>query len=126
MDTIGAAFGREIHNSLKKLSHEARTERLECAVSMIDELRMMLSKEDHKGAPTGYLTVQGWSELLSKWDHHLRGISSRKIKYTVQFISEVMKRDGMYAPPMGVLLNEMESALKLASLTASSEIQVAA
>ncbi|MBF0455009.1 MAG: hypothetical protein HQL72_09390 [Magnetococcales bacterium] len=126
MDTIGAAYGRDIQNSLLSLSQEAQKERLESAVSMIDELRVVLAEEDGVGSPTGYLTVTGWTKLLNGWDNQLKGASSRKIKYTIDFINEVMGREGMYAPPMGVLFGELKSFLEQASVSESPEIQVAA
>ncbi|MBF0447236.1 MAG: hypothetical protein HQL67_03450 [Magnetococcales bacterium] len=126
MDTIGAAFGREIQNSLKILSQEARMERLECAVSMIDELRSTLVEEDGKGSPTGYLTVEAWMKLLDRWDRNLQGVSERKIKYTISFVEEGLGKEGMYAPPIGVLLGELKSFLQSSVATAPNEIQVAA
>ena len=126
MDTIGAMFGREIQVSLEKISQEARKERLECAVAIIDELRVILSEEDNKGSPTGYLTVAGWTKLINGWEHHLHGVSSRKIKYTKEFISEILGREGMYAPPLGILLGEMRSFLESIALNQPMSVQAAA
>ena len=126
MDTIGAAFGRKIQDSLQNLSDEAQRERLECAVAMFDGLRDVLAEEDQRGSPTGYLTVQGWTKLLNGWDQNIVGASSRKIKYMVEFVTEVMGREGMYAPPLSVLFTEMKSFLESAANSPGSNIQVAA
>jgi hypothetical protein len=126
MDTIGATFGREIQVSLEKISQEAKKERLECAVTIIDELRVILSEEDSKGSPTGYLTVTGWTKLINGWEHHLHGVSDRKIKYTKEFVGEILGREGMYAPPLGILLGEMKSFLESMALNQPAEIQAAA
>jgi hypothetical protein len=126
MDTIGAAFGREVQGTLEKLSEEAQRERLECAVVMLNDLRTILAEEDHKGAPTGYLTVQGWTKLLNVWENSLLGASARKIKYTVEFMADVLGRKGMYAPPMAILLGEMKSFLESVKVSSAAGIQVAA
>jgi hypothetical protein len=126
MDTIGAEFGREIQNTLKSLSEEAQRERLEYASSLFDELRVILAEEDIKGSPTGYLTVLGWTKLLNEWENITKGKPARKIKYTLEFVVEVMGRDGMYAPPMAILLTQMRAFLETAAVSVNSEIQVAA
>jgi hypothetical protein len=126
MDTIGATFGRKIQESLKSLSDEAQRERLECAVAMFDDLRVILAEEDSKGSPTGYLTVQGWTKLLNSWDNNVIGASSRKVKYMVEFVDDVMKREGMYAPPLGFLFGEMKTFLENVELSPGANIQVAA
>ena len=126
MDTIGAAFGREVQGTLAKLADEAQTERLECAVDMFNDLRTVLAEEDGKGPPTGYLTVKGWMKLLGCWESSGRGVPARKIKYTVEFMAEIMGREGMYAPPMAILLGEMKSFLDSVKATSANSIQVAA
>ncbi|MBF0382873.1 MAG: hypothetical protein HQL69_17770 [Magnetococcales bacterium] len=126
METIGAAFGRKIQDSLKSLSEEAQRERLECAVAMFDDLRVILAEEDSKGSPTGYLTVQGWTKLLNCWDNNVVGASARKLKYMVDFIDDVLSREGMYAPPLGFLFGEMKTFLENAQLSPGVNIQVAA
>ncbi|MBF0195902.1 MAG: hypothetical protein HQL71_15185 [Magnetococcales bacterium] len=126
MDTIGADFGRKIQESLQSLSEEAQRERLECAVAMFDDLRSVLAEEDSKGSPTGYLTVQGWTNLLNCWDNNIVGASARKIKYMISFIDDVMGREGMYAPPLGFLFGEMKTFLENAELSPGVNLQVAA
>lgn len=97
----------EFFNLLGGLSKEARAERLECAVVLLDALASALTDHRTHSAPPGFLTVDGWIHLLNRWEEILKSTSKRHVDYSRSFFKDVINRSVFKAPPMSPLLAEL-------------------
>lgn len=95
---------RELFERLEGLSQEAKAERLECASLLTNTLIATLQRYDVPSAPSGFLTVDGWFNLLGQWEIILKSSTARQIDFSRSFFQEVLKRPVFNVPPLSPLL----------------------
>ena len=76
---------------LDQLARRAQTERLECALPLIDALHNGFSpKKTATSVPVGILTVGVWLELLNHWENSLAAMQKRRLPFLRDFFRESM------------------------------------
>ncbi|MBF0144847.1 MAG: hypothetical protein HQL84_01330 [Magnetococcales bacterium] len=103
---------RDFYNLLEGLSREAKTERLECAVTLLKSLISALRHHDVASVPPGFLTVDGWFDLLNHWETVLNSFPKRQVNYSMLFFKEVLNRPEFKVPPMSPLLTELATLME--------------
>lgn len=104
----GRLTAKMIDSQLQNLMDNAKSERLECAVSLIEALQISLAADQASvGAPPGTLTVRGWWGLLGRWERHLQAARLPQVKYARPFFQEAMKGDVFSETPMVALFQEL-------------------
>ncbi|MEG3639115.1 hypothetical protein [Magnetococcus sp. PR-3] len=85
-----------VRHQIQEISTRATDERLECAIPLLESLRMALAldRATHQ-TPPGTLTVKGWSSLLGNWEGHIQKSRARQMMYTKAFFDEIAE-DGDY------------------------------
>lgn len=95
---------REFFELLEGLSREAKAERLECASLLTNSLIAILQHYDVPSAPSGFLTVDGWFNLLGQWETILKSSTTRQIDFSRSFFQDVLNRPVFNVPPISPLL----------------------
>lgn len=98
---------RAFFELLEELAREAKAERLECAVTLMETLRMVVRQYKARFATPGYVTVEGWLHLLTQWENNLKGSPRRHITYAVAFFQEAVNREECKVPPISPLLSAL-------------------
>ncbi|MBF0416031.1 MAG: hypothetical protein HQL79_09725 [Magnetococcales bacterium] len=98
---------RTFFELLGGLAREAKAERLECAVTLMETLRMVVREYRAHSATPGYVTVEGWLHLLTQWENNLKASPRRHITYAIAFFQEAIKREECKVPPVSPLLSAL-------------------
>jgi hypothetical protein len=97
-----------LEKNLQLLTSLAHSERLECAVNLLQSLQQSLSEDQvNSGTPPGTLTVRGWFHLLSRWERQLEQSRLPQIKYAKPFIEEAMMNRAFVTSPIMPLFQEL-------------------
>lgn len=100
--------GEIINERLSAILAEARRERLECAIPLIQTLQFSIAKEHSSRAmPPGVLTVNGWMNLLNHWDNQLDAVKKRQIFYAKPFFTESLEKLIAVQSPLAILFQEL-------------------
>lgn len=100
--------GEVIHERLGAILAEAKKERLECAIPLIQILQFSLTKEQtSRQTPAGVLTVNGWMNLLNRWDMQLDAVKKRQIFYAKPFFAESLEKLIAVQSPLAILFQEL-------------------
>lgn len=109
----GGATQREevplrIDTSLNRLTEEARLERLEWAVPLIEAMQTILAVEQAAyQTPPGTLTVKGWIGLLNRWESQLGQTRKRQIFFAKPFFQDAWERSENDQSPLAPVLHEL-------------------
>lgn len=97
-----------IHQELTELIENARGDRLECAVPLLESLQISLTVEHaaRKAFP-GTLTVAGWMSLLNRWEALLKNSQKRQIFFAKSFFHEARNREEEQGSPLAPVLREL-------------------
>ncbi|HIJ84771.1 MAG: hypothetical protein HW380_3674 [Magnetococcales bacterium] len=113
---------RDFSSLLEDLSREAKAERLECAVTLMESLVSALSRHNTASVPPGFLTVDGWLSLLNQWETVLKNSSRRHVNFSRSFFKDVLNRPMFKVPPMSPLLTELVTLMENYSETLDSKV----
>ncbi|MBF0425199.1 MAG: hypothetical protein HQL66_05225 [Magnetococcales bacterium] len=104
----GARDGTAVHDTLRALLGNAKKERLECMVPLIETLQMALALDRTKsGAPPGTLTVKGWLALLNSWEKQLQVMQPRQLGFSKSFVQEAFDKVTLEKSPLTSPLREL-------------------
>lgn len=107
------AYVTDPRRILDHLSREARTERLDFALPLIEAIRVAFALDQTMGnAPPGTLTVQGWLGLLQRWELLLEEMAPRRIHFAVGFFRELLQRGELERLPMGAVLVQLVALME--------------
>ncbi|MEO5377432.1 MAG: hypothetical protein H7832_06580 [Magnetococcus sp. DMHC-6] len=102
------ASREETQQHLHQLIQEAKMERLECALPMIESLNKALTLEyTANGAPPGTLTVEGWFSLLNRWERQILTLTPRQLQYTKEFFQDLLPRFEKLDSPLTSILGQL-------------------
>ncbi|OSM04962.1 hypothetical protein [Magnetofaba australis] len=103
-----AADVQTVRKLLSDLQTQAVDERLECAVPLIESLRLSLALDRASAStPPGALTVKGWMSLLNGWESHLEKMRQRQINYSKSFFEEAVEEAELGASPLAPMLQQL-------------------
>ncbi|MBF0152228.1 MAG: hypothetical protein HQL64_00575 [Magnetococcales bacterium] len=109
----GSWDGNAVHDTLKGFLSNAKRERLECMVPLIETLQMALALDRTKGgAPPGTLTVKGWLSLLGSWEKQLQGMQPRQLVFGKSFVQEAFDKVTLEKSPLAPLLQELMNMME--------------
>ncbi|MBF0142580.1 MAG: hypothetical protein HQL57_01990 [Magnetococcales bacterium] len=105
-----------IHKQLTMLVQEAKCERMEFALPLIESLRMTLALDHATGAtPPGTLTAKSWLGLLNQWENQLTQLPERQRRFSKSFFRDLASRLEKEASPLFPILLELVEMLEMAS-----------
>ncbi|MBF0176328.1 MAG: hypothetical protein HQL63_05700 [Magnetococcales bacterium] len=120
-DRRSAQNGDEVHDTLRGFLSNARRERLECVVPLIETLQVALALDRAKGgAPPGTLTVKGWLTLLNSWEKQLQGMQPRQLLFGKTFVQEAVDKVTLDKSPLLPILQELMHMMETAKNQAAA------
>ncbi|MBF0178735.1 MAG: hypothetical protein HQM03_01780 [Magnetococcales bacterium] len=94
--------------TLRNLQERVDAERLDCARPLIDALRHAVMRDAQlAGTPPGTLTVQGWFNLIERWEDELERIPSRRARYVKSFLQDLLEQAEVAGSPIGMAIEEL-------------------
>ncbi|ABK43473.1 hypothetical protein Mmc1_0955 [Magnetococcus marinus MC-1] len=97
-----------LRQQIQEISTRAKDERLECAIPLLESLRMALALDRAAhNTPPGTLTVKGWSSLLSNWEAHIQKSRSRQMVYTKSFFAELAEDGDLKNSPLEPIFQQL-------------------
>lgn len=98
---------------LASLVMDARLERLEVMVALLEALRTVLAVDQSQaGAPPGTLTVSGWISLFQRWESTLQRARKRQIFYSHSFLKDTLNRPDVLATSLSDPLQELSETME--------------
>ncbi len=108
MYSHGTVSQTEIMTTLRNLQERVDAERLDCARPLIDALRHAVMRDAQlAGTPPGTLTVQGWFNLIERWEDELERIPSRRARYVKSFLQDLLEQAEVAGSPIGMAIEEL-------------------
>ncbi|MBF0136983.1 MAG: hypothetical protein H7833_09415 [Magnetococcus sp. DMHC-1] len=104
----GSQDNNEVHETLRGFLGNAKRERLECMVPIIETLQVALALDRAKGgAPPGTLTVKGWLALLNSWEKQLQSMQPRQLLFGKSFVQEAVDKVTLEKSPLVPIMREL-------------------
>lgn len=102
----------ETDQILASLIMDAKIERLEAMVTLLEALRASMVTEESQGAaPPGALTVSGWITLFHRWDFILQRTRQRLVFFAHDFLKHTLSRDDVAGTPLLDPLQELSEMM---------------